>query len=133
VIVMSKCDHNKHRYLCNDCGIDTVAAGEFYRLRPEIWSGQLGLGERDNLCIGCLEKRLGRKITLRDLGGFPHYPWMKPLSLRLLHRMHGQRITKRPPYRLLRGGAAGGLSKATVQTIGEYGAQEAARSALGRV
>jgi hypothetical protein len=60
-------------YRCNDCGIDVVEAGEFYMLRREIWEGELGLLMSDNLCIGCLEKRLGRKVSLTDMGSIPNY------------------------------------------------------------
>jgi hypothetical protein len=118
------------RYRCNDCSVNVVTAGEFYMLRPEIWGDQLGLGWDDNLCIGCLEKRLGRKVALVDMGCFPRYPWMKPLSVRLLHRMHSQVITKRPPYRLLKRFRKNvHVSKQGCKAIGEYGAREAAEAA----
>jgi hypothetical protein len=76
------------RYACNDCGVNVVTIGEFYVLRPEIWEGQLGLGLMDNLCIGCLEARLGRRVGpgLADFCPFPVYPWLKPISDRLLDR-----------------------------------------------
>jgi hypothetical protein len=51
------------RYACNDCGSNVVEIGEFYMSPPEIWNGQLGLGWDDNLCLGCLDKRLGRKAS----------------------------------------------------------------------
>jgi hypothetical protein len=56
------------RYRCLDCGVNVVTAGEFYMLNSEIWEGQLGLGWSDNLCIGCLETRLGRKWAGRVAG-----------------------------------------------------------------
>jgi hypothetical protein len=34
-------------YLCNDCGVDVVAIGDWYLARREIWRG-LGLGEDDS-------------------------------------------------------------------------------------
>jgi hypothetical protein len=46
-------------YRCNDCGIDVLASGDWYMATPEVWKG-LGLGWDDNLCVACLEKRLGR-------------------------------------------------------------------------
>src|SRR5262245_36912481 len=51
-----------HRRPCNDCRRDVVRAGHWYMARPEIWEGKLGLGWDDNLCLDCLEKRLGRKL-----------------------------------------------------------------------
>jgi hypothetical protein len=114
------------RYRCNDCSINVVTAGEFYMLKGEIWEGQLGLGLHDNLCIGCLEKRLGRKVSLRDMGSLQSYPWTKPPSVRLEHRLFGPLLTKRPPYRLLKRYRknVGGLSKQACKAIGEYGARE---------
>jgi hypothetical protein len=114
------------RYRCIDCGVNVVAIGEFYMLKSALWEDQLGLGLSDNLCIGCLERRLGRKISLRDLGSFPRYRWMQPLSLRMQHRIIGDLITKRPPYRLLKYADVGGYSKADVQAIGEFAAKEEA-------
>ena len=107
------------RYGCNDCGVNVVTIGEFYMLKPEIWNDQLGLGWDDNLCIGCLERRLGRKVTFLELnGGFlPHYPWTKPPSIRLQHRLFGQWITKRRPYRLRKGCGLHGMSKVLAQAI----------------
>jgi hypothetical protein len=74
------------RYGCNDCSVNVLKAGEFYMLDPDIWEQQLSLGWNDNLCIGCLEDRLGRKIGLRDIVCFPDYAWMYPTSPRLLDR-----------------------------------------------
>jgi hypothetical protein len=59
---------------CMDCGIDTmpgrkkaVAAGrcDYYMVHDEIWE-QAGAGDDANLCVGCLEQRLGRKLTTDD-------------------------------------------------------------------
>jgi hypothetical protein len=58
---------------------------------------------------------------------FPKYPWMKPMSIRLTHRLVGDLITKRPPYRLLKSVKnLRGMTKAAAKAIGEYGAREAA-------
>ena len=48
-------------------------------ISPKIWRDQLGLGWDDNLCIACIEKRLGRKLkgpipdfcTWASVEGFP--------------------------------------------------------------
>jgi hypothetical protein len=75
------------QYQCNDCGVNVVTAGEFYMLKPQIWEDELGLSWDDNLCVGCLENRLGRKVTLHDMGSFPAYKWMQPPSDRLRDRL----------------------------------------------
>jgi hypothetical protein len=53
------------RHKCRDCGINTVKAGDYCLLTDEIWRDTLGLGWDDNLCIACIELRLGRKLSLR--------------------------------------------------------------------
>ena len=114
------------RYRCNDCGVNVVTAGEFYMLHLSIWEDQLGLGWNDNICIGCLEARLGRKVCFDDMMTFPEYPWMKPMSIRLWHRLFGDLITKRRPYRLHKiVKDVSGFPKAFATAIGEYGAREA--------
>jgi hypothetical protein len=57
---ISKKELERHR--CLDCGVNVIKAGEYYMLIPQIWEGQLGLGWHDNLCLGCVEKRLGRRL-----------------------------------------------------------------------
>jgi hypothetical protein len=45
-----------------DCGTDAIAIGEFYMVRDTVWA-RSGLGENDGmLCIGCLERRIGREL-----------------------------------------------------------------------
>ncbi len=56
---------------CIDCGINTHDIHEYYMVRNSIW---FSLGLKDNrgmLCIGCLEKRLGRRLDHSD---FPNLP-----------------------------------------------------------
>jgi hypothetical protein len=68
---MSKCP-------CVDCGAETTpdrrrrgAKHEYYMVRDRVWSAA-GMPDRpmnyhgDFLCIGCLERRLGRKLRRRD-------------------------------------------------------------------
>ena len=50
-----------YKPLCNDCGVDVLRTGNWYMATPDLWEKKLGLGWNDNLCIACLEKRLGRK------------------------------------------------------------------------
>jgi hypothetical protein len=59
---------------CADCGIGTIQLGEWYMVRDEIWeqawcdrrrSWQVLPGQ-EVLCIGCLEKRLGRTLMAGD-------------------------------------------------------------------
>jgi len=123
------------RYACNDCDVNVVTAGEFYMISNDIWFDQLGLGCSDNLCIGCLEARIGRRISGADIipSRQPRRamaPWMKPPSIRLQHRLLGRFVTKRPPYRWRKSDFRNkyGLQmpgKALAKTLGEYAACEA--------
>jgi hypothetical protein len=60
-------------WLCNDCGLVTRGEAygdehEYYNVHDDIWA-QSGLGPNDGmLCIGCLEKRIGRKLKSDDFG-----------------------------------------------------------------
>ena len=44
-----------------------MRCGEFYMLKQDLWEKKLKLGLNDNLCIGCLEARLGRRVTIGDM------------------------------------------------------------------
>ena len=81
-------DENISTHDCNDCGVNVIKIGEYYMLSPEIWSDRLNLTWCDNLCIGCVEKRLGRKLTMRDFGSFPANPRGFATSTRYLERMN---------------------------------------------
>jgi hypothetical protein len=103
--------------ICNDCGVDCAKIGEYYMASPEIWERTLHLGWSDNLCIGCLEQRLGRRITPGDFCRRPNSPW--EFSLRLSARVFGSAITKHKPYRL-RKGSNGSVNRATCKRIAEF-------------
>jgi hypothetical protein len=72
---------------CVDCGVDTCpplekrngrsvrnsrnGRWEHYMVLPEIWKAA-GMGAGDGyLCIGCLEKRIRRKLKPKDFTGAP--------------------------------------------------------------
>lgn len=53
-------------WACGDCDMDTRT--EYYTVHDIIWE-VWGNGE-DLLCVGCLERRMGREL---GMGDFPHY------------------------------------------------------------
>jgi hypothetical protein len=59
------------RCKCNDCGVNVIEAGDYTMLKFEIWEDQFGLRWEDNLCVACIEKRLGRPFTILDFICFP--------------------------------------------------------------
>jgi hypothetical protein len=50
---------------CLDCKIDTLEIGEYYMVENELWKVANPKVE-GMLCIGCLEKRLSRKLKCED-------------------------------------------------------------------
>jgi hypothetical protein len=76
---------------CNDCAVNVIAAGEYYMANSEIWKDQLQLGWNDNLCIGCIETRLGRRLTILDFCTFPKNPGGFATSERYLRRLLGDK------------------------------------------
>jgi hypothetical protein len=50
---------------CLDCGINTDAIDEYYMLQNEVWA-QVNPGIDGQLCISCVEHRLGRTLTAAD-------------------------------------------------------------------
>jgi hypothetical protein len=68
--------------------VNVLTTGEFYMLNQDIWEKDLGLGWNDNLCIGCLESRIGRKLKgpIEDFMLIPSYPWMYPTSDRMMDK-----------------------------------------------
>jgi hypothetical protein len=62
-------------YSCADCGVDTDRIDEYsYMVQDRVWAASLrrhrrygGVGSTyDLLCVGCLEKRLGRELVPAD-------------------------------------------------------------------
>lgn len=85
-------------FLCMDCGFDTCNT-EFYMVHNELWLSA-GMNTRSGmLCIGCLEKRIGRTLTDNDFTDCLLNQWVKqriePASFRLLERMVGRLTASR--------------------------------------
>lgn len=78
---------------CHDCGVDTAEIGEYYMVTNSCWKKA---GNVDGfLCIGCLEKRVGRKLSPRNFIDCA-LNWRNAImpgyaSIRLMSRMHGSR------------------------------------------
>lgn len=71
------------KFPCNDCGVNTIPLEgnrEYYEVQDMIWEAvwpNSSKGQEDNgpeghfLCIGCLEKRLGRMLVRGDFKQLP--------------------------------------------------------------
>jgi hypothetical protein len=60
------------RHTCLDCGVDTSGRGiaEYYMVANEVWL-VANPADAGMLCIGCIEKRLGRKLKSDDFLACP--------------------------------------------------------------
>lgn len=62
----NKCNNSKD-FFCMDCGECTSCNGEYYMLRDSIWYSAITAMDSDGmLCIGCVERRLGRTLNRED-------------------------------------------------------------------
>jgi len=61
---------DKPNFPCMDCEINTLAVSEYYMVKSPVWRQVVPDG-RGFLCIGCLETRLGRQLTLTDFTDAP--------------------------------------------------------------
>lgn len=78
---------SRRKFLCLDCQVDTGKAGEHYMLIQETWE-LTGLGKFGMLCIGDVEKRIGRKLVASDFNNsYLNKPRTGIISNRLLDRM----------------------------------------------
>ena len=78
---------------CADCGVSLKHIFEYdFKLKPEIWLRFAKSSEF--LCIGCIEKRLNRRLTINDFSN--NYINSKPFkrvvkSARLLNGLDTRR------------------------------------------
>jgi hypothetical protein len=60
---------HKHKstrpYLCMDCRVDTSKIGEYYMVQDHLWRA-VNPKIEGMLCVGCLEKQLGRELNFTD-------------------------------------------------------------------
>lgn len=73
-------------FICLDCGVDTNELGEYYMLRDTVWEQALPAVD-GMLCIGCVEKRLGRELNGHDFIDAPINDDHVNMSPRLLNRL----------------------------------------------
>jgi hypothetical protein len=72
---MNECDCNeldKRMFQCWDCAACTNCSYEYYMVDDELWSSATeDFGGDGMLCIGCLENRLGGRLTKDDFTDCP--------------------------------------------------------------
>jgi len=87
---------------CADCGLDTIERGEWFMVHDEIWQQAWGHIERGNpgrqiLCIGCLERRIGRTLMACDFTDAPlNDPFAREVGVDVSERLFDRLIAKQP-------------------------------------
>lgn len=73
-------------FYCVDCSEDTDKLDEYYMVHNDLWP----IGRNSGmLCIGCLERRIGRKLTTEDFPFLPiNHPSFFNQSDRLKNRLN---------------------------------------------
>lgn len=66
--------HDHISFDCADCGVDTRQIQEYYMVQDDLWKS-VADKKSDLLCIGCLEKRLGRELVPDDFTDVPINVW----------------------------------------------------------
>lgn len=79
-----------------DCNVDTGKIGEHYFVHTELWL-KVTKSIQGMLCIGCLEKRLGRELTKEDfVDCYINNPKNGGMSFRLINRLNGKMVSRNP-------------------------------------
>jgi hypothetical protein len=75
---------------CMGCSVDTNAIDEYYMVTDDLWAkaaSAFSSNGRGMLCIGCLEKAIGRTLLPTDFKRVPlNYGWFGQ-SARLVDRI----------------------------------------------
>lgn len=78
--------------LCLDCKVNTFKIHEYYMVEDAIWEAAVPdtQEQEGKLCIGCLERRLGRELKAADFTPYPINTARKIRSARLTERLHSK-------------------------------------------
>lgn len=75
-------------FFCLDCNVNTLAIDEYYMVQFSLWR-EANPSEEGMLCIGCLENRIGRQLTVDDFIEAPvnYFCKFQGTSERLMSRL----------------------------------------------
>lgn len=77
---------SKRKWDCVDCSTDTSL--EHFFVNNEVWFGEAGMPEAGMLCVGCLEKRIGRTLCMSDFtDAHINNPRRYSKTMRLVNRL----------------------------------------------
>jgi hypothetical protein len=78
--------------ICKDCGENVIERGDYCMIATSIWEGTLKLSWDDNLCIGCIERRLGRQRLRACSASFCH-PSSKQMRMPRFRISRSEKVT----------------------------------------
>lgn len=79
---------SRRKFLCLDCRVDTGKIGEHYFVHTDLWLSAVG-SKSGMLCIGCLEARISRQLTVGDFPDISiNSPRYERKSQRLMERLN---------------------------------------------
>src|SRR5262249_57773687 len=91
ICMCSDCD----KVLMMRCGLLGQWHGDWFMAKASVWRASQRKGRCRFLCVGCLEGRLGRKLTAVDFQRSAKVNFFGQKSQRLRARMRGLRPAKR--------------------------------------
>jgi hypothetical protein len=74
-------------FWCLDCPLNTKELLEYYNVHDNIWNSVASPND-GMLCIGCLENRLGRRLSRNDFSDAPINHGYFPRSDRFIDRFN---------------------------------------------
>jgi hypothetical protein len=89
-VAEQKCCSDYRMFMCWDCTVCTLCTDEYYMVDDELWysaTEELDTPTDIMLCIGCLESRIGGKLTADDFPDLPINRGVFPYSTRLKSRL----------------------------------------------
>ena len=94
--ILEKREERRRMFLCDDCGVNTSRIKEFYMVHDDIWDS-VSENLYGMLCVGCLEERLGRRLTPADFMDCPLNNWKlssAPWTMRHLGRSSDRLLSR---------------------------------------
>jgi hypothetical protein len=88
-------------FVCVDCSTNTSEIQEYYMVHDELWHSVGMEPDGGMLCIGCLEKRLGRQLEAKDFTYAPVNHGAFQRSERMMNRLGYTQVWYSPKHGML--------------------------------
>jgi hypothetical protein len=92
--------------VCDDCGSPLYVipagilgggdgSGEWFMLKDRVWSASQSMGDARFLCVGCIERRIGRRLSSTDFRRSAKVNFAGTKTPKLRQRMRGLEPARR--------------------------------------